>query len=303
MPIPVDPSGCARYITDVHGAAGVAWLARLPAVLAECAARWSLTILPPFPDLSYNYVAPAVRSNGEQVVLKACVPNPELVQEAEALALFGGKGIARLLDADLERGILLLERLLPGTALSDLPDEKVTRIAVDVLRALWMPAPPPSETHTLTSLARWAKGFDRLHSTFPDRYGPFPRDLVNRAEVFFHDSVARPGQPYLIHGDLHPGNILKSGDTWYAIDPKGVVGDPLWDVATLLNSFQRAALASRVDQIASLLGYSHRSIVDWAFSQAVLSAWWSYEDHGRGYEPALALAREYDSVLSATLRE
>ena len=52
--IPVDPSGCAPKIIDVHGQAGVEWLARLPALLADVAARWSLTVLPPFPELSYN---------------------------------------------------------------------------------------------------------------------------------------------------------------------------------------------------------------------------------------------------------
>ena len=50
----VDTTYCAHRITDVHGPRGVAWLAQLPALLDEFAARWSLTIAPPFPCLLYT---------------------------------------------------------------------------------------------------------------------------------------------------------------------------------------------------------------------------------------------------------
>lgn len=294
--IPCDPANCARYILEVHGARGSAWLERLPAILAECAARWSLTILEPFPDLSYNYVAPAVTAGGESVVLKACVPNPELYQEAEALRLFAGRSMVRLFDADLERGVLLLERFLPGTSLSEVDDDaEVTQIAVEVARDLWVPAPAQ---HSLTSLVRWARGFDRLHAAFPNGYGPFPGDLVDRAENIFRDYVLAANEHYVIHGDLHPGNILRSRDSWRAIDPKGVVGDPRWDVATLINSglTSTSMLARRLEQVVTALDASPASIRTWGFAQAVLSAWWSYEDHGCGYEPALAVARLYDAL-------
>ena len=99
MSILVDPSGCAQKIIDVHGQTGVAWLARLPMLLADAAARWSLTVLPPFPELSYNYVAPVVGPDGAALVLKAGVPHSELWDEMEALRLFDGRGIARLVAA------------------------------------------------------------------------------------------------------------------------------------------------------------------------------------------------------------
>jgi streptomycin 6-kinase len=31
-------------------------------------------------------------------------------------------------------------------------------------------------------------------------------------------------------------------------------------------------------------------LTGWAFAQAVLSGWWSYEDHGRGWEYFIACA-------------
>ena len=74
----VDPGGCARKVVDIHGEAGSRWLERLPSIIADCAERWSLSVLPPFDELSYNYVTPAVRADGTQVVLKAGVPSSEL---------------------------------------------------------------------------------------------------------------------------------------------------------------------------------------------------------------------------------
>jgi len=49
-------------------------------------------------------------------------------------------------------------------------------------------------------------------------------------------------------------------------------------------------LARRVDQLAAELGFERARIRGWGVAQAVLSAWWSFEDHGHGWEPAIACA-------------
>ena len=89
------PRDFARTIVELYGAEGVEWLERLPSLLADCERRWALTVLPPFEPLSYNYVAPAVRADGADVVLKVGVPNSELLTEIEALRLYDGRGIVR----------------------------------------------------------------------------------------------------------------------------------------------------------------------------------------------------------------
>jgi streptomycin 6-kinase len=67
----------------------------------------------------------------------------------------------------------------------------------------------------------------------------------------------------LLHADLHHHNILAAErHPWLAIDPKGVIGDA---------AYERAPLG-------------------WELVQSVLSAWWSFEDHGHGYEAALHIA-------------
>ena len=300
----VDPRGCAAKIADVHGQAGSAWLARLPRTLAQCARRWSIEILPPFADLSYNYVAPAITAEGVPVVVKAGVPSDELAREIDALRVFNGHGIARLLEADPASGVMLLERLQPGEPLADLrSDEEITRAAASVMQQLWTPAPAD---HRFLSVRSWAAGLSALRAYFGGGYGPFPPDLVDTAQSLFAELLDPRREQTLIHGDPHPQNILSAERVpWLAIDPKGVVGDPLYDIATFAcsvprlpdESRQKRFLVRRLDQLADELSLDRRLIAQWALAQRVLSGWWSFEDHGGGWERPFALARLLESLL------
>ncbi len=98
--IPI-PEEFANKMIQMNGEAGRAWIESLPAILDEYAERWSLTLQAPF-DLSYNYVAPTIRSNGAEAVLKMGFPNRELLSEMHALQIFDGHGMVQLLEADFE---------------------------------------------------------------------------------------------------------------------------------------------------------------------------------------------------------
>src|SRR5215510_15930152 len=102
----VVPDNLARIVTELHGEAGREWLARLPRLVAAHARKWSLTVSPPFASLSYNYVAPAVRSDGTDVALKVGFPDRGLVTEIDALRCYDGAGVARLIEADAKHGVL-----------------------------------------------------------------------------------------------------------------------------------------------------------------------------------------------------
>jgi streptomycin 6-kinase len=302
MNIAIDPTGCAPHIIDVHGQAGVEWLEDLPVLVAELAQRWSLTIHPPFPNLSYNYVTPATGPNGTPLVLKLGVPHAELWSEIDALRHFDGGGSVRLLDADPDQGVLLLERVLPGEPLSMLVvDEGRISALVAVMQRLWRPLAP---SHPFRTVADLARGLDKLRQTFDGGYGPFPPESIERAQALFRELTA--GQAgILIHGDMNPGNVLRGErEPWLAIDPKGYAGHPLYDVATFLNDpppgLDKRALVRlqnrRVAMLAGALDESRDAILAWAEAHAVLSGWWSYEDHGRGWEGAMALAALYRAM-------
>jgi streptomycin 6-kinase len=123
--------------------------------------------------------------------------------------------------------------------------------------------------------------------------------LVDEAAVLFAELLHPESEPVLLHGDFHPGNILRAArEPWLAIDPKGVTGDPLYDVATFVCSVPEAEsgtdlqrlLSRRASQAAELLSCDLREVTAWAIAHSVLSAWWSYEDHGCGWETGIARA-------------
>src|SRR5439155_23831953 len=159
----------------------------------------------------------------------------ELMTEMEALRLFEGHGIVQLLDADARQGAMLLERLRPGTPLADLADdEQATSIAAGVMRQLWRPAPPE---HPFPTVARWAAGLGRLRNKFVGGTGPFPTALVEEAERLFAELIPSMAEPMLLHGDLHHENIVTAErQPWLALDPKGLVGEPAYEVGALLRN-------------------------------------------------------------------
>jgi streptomycin 6-kinase len=223
----------------------------------------------------------------------------EFRSEVEALRLFDGCGAARLLELDLDLGAMLLERLEPGTPLVALEnDEEATSIAAGVMRRLRRPTP---ENHVFPTVAYWASGLTRLlRNRFDGDTGPLPAALVEEAERLFAELLASSAEPALLHGDLHHLNILAAQrEPWLAIDPKGVIGEPAYETAALLHNpwpellsmpQPGRILARRIDQLSEDLGFDRERIRGWGLAQAVLSAVWSLDDHGEGWEFPIACA-------------
>ncbi|MCB8924462.1 MAG: phosphotransferase [Ardenticatenaceae bacterium] len=279
------PTHFVKTVTSTF-TGGAEWLENLPNLLAECERRWGLAIRPSNFTLSYNYVAPATLADGTEIVLKVGVPNRELNTEISALRLYDGRGCVRLLDADADAGILLLERLHPGEMLTIVPDDdEATRIAALAMQTLWRPLPAE---HSFPSVANWAAGLAKLREAFGGGTGPFDETLVETAVSLFTDLLASSGEPVLLHGDLHHYNILSAGDGWRVIDPKGIAGEPAYEVGALLrNPFTlfdepdlKRITARRLDILAETLEMDRGRLRQWSLAQAVLSAWWSYEDGG-----------------------
>ena len=295
-----------RNIVSLHGEAGRIWLAQLPAQISAYSQRWNLTIGPPFAGLSYNYVAPATRADGTAAVFKSGIPGSEtLLGEIAALRHYAGGNIARLLEVDQDQGVLLIARVVPGTQLAHLEDDaQATHIAAGVMRSLWRPSLP---TYPFPTAAHQALGMQRLRATFDGETGPFPTRLVETAETLFRDLLASSGPPMLLHADLHHYNILNAGGgSWWAIDPQGVIGEAEFEVGALLrNPILRIptmpdldrVMAHRVAILSDELGFTRERIVGWGLAQAVLSAWWSYEDFGETGEHWLRCANALAMLL------
>lgn len=295
------PTSFTTTIRNTFGEDGKRWLAELPDLLAEVSRRWELTLGEPF-LLSYNYVCAATRADGTPAVLKIGVPNRELSSEIAALRLYTGEGACRLYESDPEAGMLLLERLLPGTMLCDYADDETqTAIAAEVMKRIWRPAP---EGEPLIILKSWFDELAGLRPRFGGGTGPFPKGIVEQVERIIPELFAASSPPMLIHGDLHHFNILSSARGWLAIDPKGVIGPPEYEVGPLLiNPWDelKGADAVRISErriaiLAECLDFDRQRIRAWAIAHSVLSAWWDLEENGAGVEYSIACAEIFNQV-------
>jgi streptomycin 6-kinase len=291
------PATLAATVLRWNGEAGQRWLARLPALVAELAGEWSLEPGSPYVGGNCALVLRASRA-GKAVVLKVSWPDMETLPEPDALRLWDGDGSVQLLAADERRGALLLERLEPGTPLSDHPNrDEALAIVCGLVRRLRRPPPPLHRFHEAADVARQA--VSELRRRWTAAGEPFETALVDAAvsaaEVLL--SVPSTNAPVVVNRDLHLGNVLAAErEPWLVIDPKPLVGEPAFDGGHLLaDALESDATADRVEhvsvQVADGLGVSPDRLRSWAMVRAVDFAVWAYEV-GEG-EPGgrLTLAR------------
>ena len=286
-----------EHALNSYGQEGLVWVTRIPQIIAATKQHWNLTVSPPF-ELSYNYVAPVTRADGQEVVLKIGFPkDPEFQTEITALKVFNGDGITRLLEEDTENTAILIERVVPGTSLSTMKDdEERTRILAKAMRHLWKILPPD---HHFPTVGDWANGLTG--------YKNIPYALVAKAEELFRELISTSGSAQLLHGDLHHDNVLRSGqDGWTIIDPKGVAAEPEYETAAMMRNPHRdifsrpdleALLARRAEILAQELGFDKQRLLKWAFAQTVLSGVW-HEQEGKSSSDEIKIAEVLGRLLS-----
>jgi streptomycin 6-kinase len=286
----------------VYGQQGKEWLEHLEELIMYCQERWSIKVLSPY-SLSYNYVAPV---EGREAVLKLVVPGKEFQTEKAALLSFAGKGVCKLLQSDEEKGILLLERVMPGYSLKKITsDDQATLIAARVIERM------QSSAHTnidpvFPTIAQWAAGLKKLRQHFKETTGPIPEAMVAKAERFYPKLCASIKNPRLLHGDFHQDNILKAErEDWLAIDPKGLIGETEYEVIPfLMNNLPQEdafeTIEQRVTIFVKTLHLNKNRVLAWAFCHAILSAWWCIEDKTDCMEVDIETAEIFERLLSVS---
>nr|WP_240973588.1 aminoglycoside phosphotransferase family protein [Nonomuraea sp. FMUSA5-5] len=227
-------------------------------------------------------IVPVRRAGGDAVVkavIKVSFPHPGNVHEPDAFAAWRGRGAVRLFERADERYAMLLERARPATLAECGDVEEMVTVAGRLSRRLAIPAPP---------------GLPRLR----EQAGEWEEELLKDAAELPHALPARvvgaavatarelgPAQPdLLVHGDLHPRNILRaSREPWLAVDPKGYVGDPAYDGGTLLKALGLklvetgdlpAAVRRALDGFAEAAGLDRGRVGRWAQFHAVRAGFW-----------------------------
>jgi streptomycin 6-kinase len=181
----------------------------------ECAEEWDVELAPPFKFSNVSYVAPTTDG---AVVKVSWGGDEQALHEGDALELWNGDGAVHLLRRSGRA--LLEERAVPGDDLSGVPDDEATRIATDIALRLWRPAVGPFRP-VAPDVDRWIE-----HAMVEGS------ELAPRARELFAEIGG--GADWVVHGDFHHHNIVRSGERYVAIDPKPYLADREYDVAAYL---------------------------------------------------------------------
>jgi streptomycin 6-kinase len=192
---------------------------------------------------------------------------------------------------------VLMELVVPGETIWRATIDRALEAAASVMRKLRM-APPPG--HSFPDVRAY-------HGAWPNHIrlyggpGPIDADLFEMGDELFLELCDTSTGPVVLHGDLHYGNVLSSErETWLAIDPKGVTGEPCYEVGDLVRnrvdelyevSDPAQAMRRRIEAIAELAGFDRERVRLWALAQAVLSELWTAGDRSRPARVDLRAAR------------
>ncbi|WP_371400864.1 aminoglycoside phosphotransferase family protein [Kribbella sp. NBC_00662] len=235
---------------------------------------WSLTIGASFEGGHAALVVEVIQVDGTPAVLKVGVPGRDVGPEATVYCLADGEGCARLLNEDVSRQAILLERL--GAPMYDAVADPASRhdLLCDVAVRLWRPIGPDVDLPTGAKLAE--QYADRLPQLWEQANRPCsPATVADALDCMKRRRLAHDDRSaVLVHGDVHEMNALQTSDGSYKlIDPTGLRAEPACDLGTIVrcNPDLGDDLRARTERLASRTGVDASAIWEWGTIHRVFS--------------------------------
>lgn len=267
-----------QNIIKIYGAKGKQWLDSRPEITAKIAQEHNLSGLTPVNNMTFNYVASGYQ-NDKPIILKIGMNSKALTKEALCLKAFAKHAVAEVIAHD--NNMIIMQRAVPGSTLKGYfpdNDEKATKILCASIKELHKASIP--ESHNFYHLSELFKALDQKLD--------IPDEILTKAKHLRDHLLKSTTKEVLLHGDLHHDNILKNGDDWLVIDPKGFIGDPAFEPAAYLvgpipellqENQPRKIIEKRINICSTELGIDSRRIADWLYAKSVLCWAWSLEDN------------------------
>lgn len=259
------------------------------------AEKWGLTSFQFIPSYSANLVFMCYSENFGSVVLKISKSSfGGIHTEFNALCQYNGRRFCRVFEADIENGVMLEECVLPGTPLRDESSlDKRLSVFCSLYSGLHI---TPDRAEIYPTFTEWVNRITEYMSKRHDckelyLYMKKAKDICSSVSALY-------SQKMLLHGDFHHDNILLGPNGQYVIiDPKGVIGDPVFDVPRfILNEFgdeKTPELHKKINEIIGSLekklNIPNEIIKQCLYVEASMGVCWCVED---GSTP-----EEYSSLI------
>src|SRR4051812_25709208 len=234
-------------------------------LLSELAGRWDIAVGEPVGRGNNSVVLRCRRADGTPAILKLAPDVAQARAEVAALRAWSAtRRVPAVLEADPASRALLLEQIPGETTLAQRTATDVALADVAALiAALHRGAPVRMEDGVVTLRERVEYVFDKAGLTAG-------RDLALRL------ASAPAGPAVLLHGDLHPDNVLDGGAQrgLVAVDPRPCVGEGAFDVVDWVfwDAHDEATWRARADALATTLGHDVRRVRAWCAAFAPMLA-------------------------------
>ena len=196
--------------------------------------QWKLSEIEFKPEFSFNsMIFYAISKRYGKVIFKILINSEfnEDYKEMLALKSFQGKNFCKLYEYSFDDKVYLMERIEPALTLYEgAPRSERVKIVGEIYKNLHNSDLPDRTFPTYTEWFKAGKEGTKNREDCKDLY-PY----LESAEQMLTDICKKYTRNLLLHGDLHHENILKNGNGGYTvIDPKGVIGDPVFDLSRFI---------------------------------------------------------------------
>jgi streptomycin 6-kinase len=257
--------------------------------------KWALTSFQLIPSYSVNLIFICHSESFGSAALK--IGNPAFgatTTEFNTLSQYNGRRFCRVFDADIENGVILEECVRPGNPLRDESSlDKRLSVFCSLYKGLHI---TPVNAEIYPTYIGWVSRITEYMSKRQDcielyLYMKKAKDVCLSVSNMY-------SQKMLLHGDLHHDNILLGNDGEYIIiDPKGVIGDPIFDVPRfILNEFDDEITTELYKKINDIIGILEQKLTipneilrQCLFVETAMGVCWSVESG--------ATPEEYSSLI------
>ena len=270
-----------KNITGLFGKDGETWFKQLPSIIQELCNYWDLSNLQPIPNMTFNYVTKAIYKN-IPVVLKISIDKKTVTnEELKTLKHFNTNDTIQVIDHHPKHHAMLLQQAIPGYSLKSLyptqEDYVIDRYSNNVQK---IHSKSPPKRHNYPHISDWLLTLDKTSSS------KISSSLLKKAIKLKNHLLKTSKKEIVLHGDLHQDNILKHGDEWLIIDPKGIIGEAEFEIAAFdfihqseLSSNVPMLFHQRIQNMAKKSSANMERLINWVFVRLVLQAAWMTESN------------------------
>src|SRR5574344_2086915 len=271
-----------KNIVSMFPSIGEEWLNHIPFIVEKYVRKFNLKNIKVMENLTYNTLLFAESPKYGDIVMKIEIPFKEMtIRESEALILNNGEGACKCLFKDIDDGVVILERLRPGYTLSSVDDineririfkevsDKFNILLDDSYKGLPTYKEILMRSKTVTNSD--PKKFEII------------KELLDKAISEYELIAHNNNCGYLLHSDLYSENIIKSGNTWKAIDPHGFIGPKILDETIFIQkelgdtNFDIDLLISFIEKMSKKCGQLCEELSQAFFVNYVLNICWDLE--------------------------